>query len=254
MLPDTTVTHLHDRRPELFGCLKVVRAHSRATGSARAILTALATYADPDGSNARPSVPTLMRDTGLSDATVRRGLRRLEQIREIVCTKRGGGRSVSIYRITVSPVDDPVDEALFDLPQPDGFRTAALSPRQGSPVTVTGQTPHSDYLPIGTAQNRGGSTSERCSRHAGVEDPPPCHRCRTAREEHEQQQQHDRRARDEARRHAERNAAHEAARLARATAPPPEVAAAAAAEARRLLRSRNPLQSGTVQSTPHHQE
>jgi Helix-turn-helix domain len=66
----------------------------------KSTLVALAEYADPDGSNAFPSIPTLARCTGHSERTVQRHLRLLEQRGELVVQSRSlGGRKRTVYRI-----------------------------------------------------------------------------------------------------------------------------------------------------------
>lgn len=251
MLPEpspSNVSRLDDRRSDLFGAVRQVRAWSRATGTPRAVLLALATYANPDGSNARPTIDTLARDTGLSVSTVRRGLRSLEDtFREVECTHRGGGRAASTYAIRLSPpVGNPGDEPLFVLETGDRIRTAGVSPRPGTPVTVTPHPGHSDRLPIDTARNREGVASgDRCRRHATVTDPPPCRKCQQAREANEEARRlADRLAVAERRNQARRDAA-----VDRATRVPVD-AASTYLEARRRITTGNRVQSGTVSDVP----
>lgn len=59
---------------------------SKATGPRRAVLLALATYADEDGNNAFPKWETLARDSGLSRRTVASAIREALKAGEIECT------------------------------------------------------------------------------------------------------------------------------------------------------------------------
>jgi hypothetical protein len=71
---------------------------SKARGGARMVLTALADYAHPDGTNAWPKIETLALHARMSERGVQKALRRLEDDGEIVCT--GQSRSGSnVYAI-----------------------------------------------------------------------------------------------------------------------------------------------------------
>lgn len=59
---------------------------SEATGPRRAVLLALATYADEDGNNAFPKWETLARDSGLSRRTIASAIREALKAGEIECT------------------------------------------------------------------------------------------------------------------------------------------------------------------------
>lgn len=94
----------------------LVRAHSKAKGSARALLNILADYADDNG-EAWPTRATLANDTGMSERNVTRCLQALcEQGRLRLEENATGGRGrVPIYRIvfpesekgdTVSPFNE----------------------------------------------------------------------------------------------------------------------------------------------------
>lgn len=78
----------------------LVRTHSKAKGSARALLNVLADYADDDGM-AWPSRATLANDTGLSERTVTRCLQTLcgEGRLSIEENAVGGRGRVPVYKI-----------------------------------------------------------------------------------------------------------------------------------------------------------
>lgn len=55
-----------------------IAAHSKTRGSARHLLLTIASYANPNGRGAYPSMQTLAADTGLSERHIQRVLRSLE--------------------------------------------------------------------------------------------------------------------------------------------------------------------------------
>ena len=75
---------------------------SRARGSARLVLLAIADHAD-DGGQAWPSVARLARMTGLSRRQVQRRVRQLVKAGELVIEQLGGGGRSTRYRIAVQP-------------------------------------------------------------------------------------------------------------------------------------------------------
>lgn len=237
------VTRLDDHRPRILGAVQLVRRYSRARGSARAVLTVLASYADADGTGAFPGTATIARDAGVSPETVKRARRKLIALGEVEVVEQGFGSRSTRYRITLSPpVGEPVDKE-----RTRSSRGVNLTPGRGQPDTPRGV--QTDPLPYIDRPDTGGETPPRCSRHAGVEDPPPCRGCATARERREALD------RDEARTRAdqERTRREETARLEReerlAAAAPPEVRANAVRTARAGI-SRNRTRSGTVIPSP----
>lgn len=233
------VTRLDDHRPRVLGALQLVRAYSSARGSARAVLTVIATHADRDGTGAFPGTDTIARESGFSPETVKRARRKLIALGEIEVVEQGTGSRSTRYRITLSPpVGEPVDN--------DRTRSSGgvnLTPRGGQPIPPGGY--QTDPQPSLDRPDTGGGTSPRCSRHVGVEDPPPCRGCATARERQEATNLAESRARAD----QERTRREEAVRLERvealAAAAPPEVRADAVRTARAGI-SRNRTRSGTV--------
>lgn len=158
------------------GAVQAVRRHSAARGSARAVLLVIAAHANPDGTNARPSVPTLARETGLDRATVHRALRKLEAAGEIR-TKSGGGRKANRYTITLAGlptvVDKPVDN--FDHDQAGAVADCDRTRRKSRPHPSQIATRPSLDRPLTERP------PARCAQHAAVAAPPPCGACRDAR-------------------------------------------------------------------------
>lgn len=80
--------------------------HSLADGTVRLVLLAIADSANDDGLDAWPSMSRLCQKTRLSERTVRRSIRELEQLGELRCLggRRGaGGRRVSNrYEVTMA--------------------------------------------------------------------------------------------------------------------------------------------------------
>ncbi len=74
--------------------------HSKAEGAALLILLAMADFANEDGI-CWPSITTLATRGRVHTRTAQRAVRELEQLGEIVCTKRGSGSSPSVYKVVV---------------------------------------------------------------------------------------------------------------------------------------------------------
>lgn len=171
-------------RPGPFYAVRCVRAYSQAEGISRAILLALAVYADEAG-YAHPSRGALEHDLGKSRSTVQRGLRALIASGEVVVLVQGNGRGhASRYRITlVRPLLTPVRDSPQDDPKggQKGGHSDTVSERKGFIVTQKGG--HSDprttkELPRG----EGETFPDRCPVHTGTPDPPPCRGCQRVRE------------------------------------------------------------------------
>lgn len=109
----------------------LVWERSRATGSARLVLLALADHAGDDG-RAWPSVSRLARMTLLDRRNVQRALARLIEAGEIVVVGTAQ-RGVSIYRITPGSTARPAAEA----PQRRRRRSGAGDARPAAPMTRT---------------------------------------------------------------------------------------------------------------------
>lgn len=228
--------------PKPVACLAWVRRHSTARGPARAVLLVIAAHADPDGSNAYPSTARLAEETGLSQRTVRRALRTLEGLGELVVEEPGRGHTANRYRVLM-PMSTVVNKAVDN---PKEIGQSDLAPRLRS-VTVTGQIGQSDLLDRSecppTVPNRplpGGtrptSSSARCVRHSGNPDPPPCRGCAAARELAEV----DAKRYDEARAAEGREARRLEAEADRVRAASPETRSDSIKAARRAIRRRDP--------------
>lgn len=164
------VTHLDDRRaaPKILGAIQLVRKHSKATGSARAVLNVLAGYADADGTGIKVGTERLARESGLSIDTVKRARKRLVQLGEVEIIVLGTGSRATHYRLRLEryPIEQGVQVAT-----PRGVYVATPGGVQVAPQ------PSIDRPDTG-----GRTTPPRCSRHVGVVDPPPCRACRGERE------------------------------------------------------------------------
>jgi len=237
------VTRLDDYRepPKILGALQLVRRYSRARGSARAVLIVLASYADRDGTGARPGTDTIARDAGVSVDTVKRARRKLVELGEIEIVEHGTGARATRYRITIStPGDKPVDN------RPNSNEQGVQSATPGGlQIDTPGGLQTAPRPAIDRPETGGEDVGPRCSRHRGVEDPPPCRGCGRARERADLDQLEQRRATRE----QSRLAALEAERLAqeRRDRERSDVATrAAAARAARAALSRNRTRSGTL--------
>ena len=77
----------------------------------RLVLLALADKAEADGTNARPSVPTLAEESRLSERQVQRCLRNLEAAKAIEKTGTyrypGQRNGVNVYTVNMSPFESP---------------------------------------------------------------------------------------------------------------------------------------------------
>jgi hypothetical protein len=75
---------------------------SSTTGTARLVLLAIASYAQPDGTGAWPSLEAIRRRAGVrSDRTVRRHIGRLVDAGELTVVYKGGPRGCNAYTVTV---------------------------------------------------------------------------------------------------------------------------------------------------------
>jgi hypothetical protein len=168
---------LDAHRAKILGGIQLVRAHSRATGTPRAVLNVLASYADADGRNVWIGRGRLEEETGLSRSTCRRAIRALEELGELETLEVGTGRRSSRYRLTLSTGgENPVQTGT--VPDREGVQS---EPAGGSERPREGV--HSDPQPVVTGSDReGGAFPDHCPTHRDVEDPPPCRRCGQTRE------------------------------------------------------------------------
>jgi Helix-turn-helix domain len=103
--------------------------------SEKQVLGSLARHAHNDGSEARPCVQTIMRETSLSERTVQRALRKLETRSWIADAspdkgKRGGKKPVN-YRLI------PDKWSVIVAPTPVTVTPLPVSQRHSTPVVVT---------------------------------------------------------------------------------------------------------------------
>lgn len=184
MIPDpadTTrrnVTRLDDRRTPILGAVQLVRRHSTATGTARAVLNVLAGYADTDGRNVWIGRTRLEHETGFSRSTLRRAVRKLEALGELETLEVGIGDKSTRYRITLSTTGE---NAVSNGNVPERERVQS-EPGEGS-RRPRGRV-HSEPLPVVDRYlpGEGVAFPDHCPAHATVEDPPPCRKCGRTRE------------------------------------------------------------------------
>jgi hypothetical protein len=114
--------------------------HSKAGGTDRLVLLAIADSADHDGTNAWPAVSTIARKCQVSERTVQRSIRNLEALGEIAVYAQAGGtptmtadRRPNLYRVVMA--DGVTDRH----PAPENGVTP--SAERGDQMTPRGVTP-----------------------------------------------------------------------------------------------------------------
>ena len=163
---------------------------SQAAGTDRLILLAIADAADHDGTNAWPSIATLMRKTRLSERTVRRGLRRLSDLGELRVHQRGGptypgnphpGHRTNRYTVRMRHPDHNDRSTTTD---PQGGHDDRADPFGGHPDRPDHQDGHADRSghrpgprdrgPTTTNRHQSGGHPDRSSaRQPGHRGPQP---------------------------------------------------------------------------------
>jgi hypothetical protein len=150
---------------------------SRAEGTDRLILLAIADYAHDDGTEAFPSVATLAEKAKVSERTVQRSIRSLVLLGELQVEQNAGRRGANVYTIRMGRQSDtPVN-----LTPP-----TESHPRQRDGVTPV--TPRGDTRVTRTISNHpttpqppasGGPRPKRhCNRHTKFRNG--CDNCRAA--------------------------------------------------------------------------
>lgn len=128
--------------------LKDVSETALELNSARGCLTALACFANPDGSNAYPAHTTIAAVAGLSVRDVQRKMKLLEQLRLIERTKAEPGRAI-VYRLNLPLIEQRADEGQREKAARTSDKVSRPDAVSGTdrPRTDPGQTPDtvSDY-------------------------------------------------------------------------------------------------------------
>jgi hypothetical protein len=184
--------------------LSLVLNHSQASGTDKLVLVGIANH-DGDG-GAWPSLGTLARYANVDIRTVRRSIRKLEDMGELVVDIQGGGTAAmedhkrpNRYTITVTP-RTPTSP-------PDAHVLPPRTPTSSPPRTPTSPKPSLEpSLNQGGEPSRGTSparahahdpdihldhdglpivTPPRCPTHLHDLNPPPCPACRDARTHHD---------------------------------------------------------------------
>lgn len=133
--------------------------HSKAGGTDRLVLLAIADSADHDGTNAWPSVATIARKCSVSERTVQRAIRSLEALGEIRVEAQAGGtptmtadRRPNLYRVVMaSGVSDRHPEEASGV-TPSAERGDQMTPRGVTPLSPnpsddpSGQNPSVDSV------------------------------------------------------------------------------------------------------------
>lgn len=108
--------------------------HSRAKGSARLVLLALADHAGADGGDAYPSVGRLATRCGVSERTVHEALRILAELGEIVVDRNAGPRGVNRYHLTLTPAESAPPQNPHPRNVPRGpLQNPAVTPAESAP-------------------------------------------------------------------------------------------------------------------------
>jgi hypothetical protein len=106
--------------------------HSRAEGTDRLVLLAIADSATDDGGNAWPSTATLAKKAGVDPRTVQRAVRRLIADGELTMRPNAGKNGVNVYRVTMTPRQSAT---------PAQSHPGAKSPRQPAAPAESRSTP-----------------------------------------------------------------------------------------------------------------
>lgn len=114
----------------------------------RALLLAMASYANPDGSSVHAAVATLADDILASPRQVRAALRALEAQGLIACTYRSAGRHTCRYDLILGPRPAPDPDGVAALPAPPSTpaQPGNALPRSelGNPATMVAEQPGND--------------------------------------------------------------------------------------------------------------
>lgn len=162
----------------------VVRDY-RLTEADRRVLLELESYADPDGTNARPGVDRIAshlrtaEDKGLSEKTVRRGLargRELGYLEQTAKARRAGDRWLAaVYRLTM-PLSDAAGSP--DTQMSDGLDGAAEMTGHSAAITGHwgGGSPDTQMSAHQSLNHQSISRDEKTSVGAGAQTPAPVDR------------------------------------------------------------------------------
>jgi pyocin large subunit-like protein len=111
--------------------------HSKAKGSARFVLLALADHAGADGGDAYPSVRRLAKRCGLSERSVQAALTVLRELGEVEVEANAGPGGTNRYRITMTPADSAPPQILHpadSAPAPRRSRTGGVQNLRQTPA------------------------------------------------------------------------------------------------------------------------
>jgi hypothetical protein len=82
--------------------IDAVLAYSQSKNAARLVLVVIAHHQNREGF-AYPSIPTLMRETNLSERSVQTAIRTLQRLNELTVDYGKGPRGCNVYRILLEP-------------------------------------------------------------------------------------------------------------------------------------------------------
>lgn len=153
---------------------------SRAEGTDRLVLLAIADSANDDGGNAWPSVATLAGKAKVSERTVQRSIRALVLLGEVSVDQNAGWHGTNVYTVRTDPrLDDTPDS-----PSPRQSARATRGARKGDrdDTRTVKNRPSTPIAPAG-AGHGGSRKRAHCPRHVRyfaacgecqrLEHPPP---------------------------------------------------------------------------------
>lgn len=108
-----------------------VRRYSRSKGNARLLMVFLSNYAGPHGEDCRPSIATLVADTGLAERTIRNLLEVLRKSGELIICYEAGPKRVNVYWFNLPEAGLKPPAAVLDRAK-NGAIWPARKPRKGA--------------------------------------------------------------------------------------------------------------------------
>lgn len=128
--------------------------HSKAKGTTRLVLLALADHAGADGGDAYPSVGRLAARCGMGERAVQGAIKKLRSLGELEVEPNTGPRGVNRYRIPMTPADPaPPQNVRPADPAPPPRNTCTPPPQESTPPPA-GSAPEPSRTAIEPSGNR----------------------------------------------------------------------------------------------------